>query len=214
MEMNNTAVFMPLDVAQFLLSAEDHITALLINPSQARQTDAVAASLRRELDGTELVVYTWPELLPEILDLMEMDMAMPRLLAVILYIVIGFGFWGTVLTMTMERLREFGVLLSVGMKRGSLSMVILLETLFISSIGALGGIVLSWTLLKLIDPIHLTGSSAETVLEMGFDPVIPMSFAPDLFYTQAFFVFLIAVVVFLFPLLKIYRLNVLEAARS
>ena len=41
--------------------------------------------------------------------------------------------------MTMERLREFGVLLSVGMKRGSLSMVILLETLFISSIGAVGG---------------------------------------------------------------------------
>jgi len=106
------------------------------------------------------------------------------------------------------------VLLSVGMKRGSLSMVILLETLFISSIGAVGGIALSWTILKLIDPIHLTGSSAETVLEMGFDPVIPMSFAPDLFYTQAFFVFLIAVVVFLFPLLKIYRLNVLEAARS
>ena len=69
------------------------------------------------------------------------------------------------------------------------------------------GIALSWTILKLIDPIHLTGSSAETVLEMGFDPVIPMSFAPDLFYTQAFFVFLIAVVVFLFPLLKIYRLK-------
>ncbi|MCC5924930.1 MAG: ABC transporter permease [Bacteroidetes bacterium] len=214
MEMNNTAVFMPLDAAQFLLSAEDQITALLINPSLARQTDAVAASLRSELDGTELVVYTWPELLPEILDLMEMDMAMPRLLAVILYIVIGFGFWGTVLTMTMERLREFGVLLSVGMKRGSLSMVILLETLFISIIGALSGMALSWTILKLIDPIHLTGNAAETVLDMGFDPVIPMSFAPDMFYTQALFVFLIAVVVFLFPLIKIHRLNVLEAARS
>lgn len=214
MEMNNAAVFMPLDAAQFLLSADDHITALLIQPESARLTEAVATSLRNELAETELAVYTWPELLPEILDLMEMDMAMPRLLAVILYIVIGFGFWGTVLTMTMERMREFGVLISVGMKRLRLSMVILLETLFISSIGALGGMGLSWIILKLIDPIHLTGSAAETVLEMGFDPVIPMSFAPDMFYTQAFFVFIIAVVVFLFPLMKIHRLNVLEAARS
>lgn len=214
MEMNNAAVFMPLDAAQFLLSADDHITALLIQPESARLTEAVATSLRNELAETELAVYTWPELLPEILDLMEMDMAMPRLLAVILYIVIGFGFWGTVLTMTMERMREFGVLISVGMKRLRLSMVILLETLFISSIGALGGMGLSWIILKLIDPIHLTGSAAETVLEMGFDPIIPMSFAPDMFYTQAFFVFLIAVVVFLFPLMKIHRLNVLEAARS
>ncbi len=212
--MNNSAVFLPLGSAQELLSADEHITGLLISLQQARQTDAVAASLRSTLEGGELVVFTWPELMPELLELMEMDLAVPRLLTLVLYVVIGLGFFGTVLTMTMERLREFGVLLSVGMKRGSLSLVLLIETLIISVMAVVSGILLSWALLKLIDPISLSGDAAQAVIDMGFDPVIPMSFAPDQFLVQGLYVFLIALIVFLFPLIKIMRLNILEAARS
>ncbi len=213
-DLNNSAVYLPIKTAQELLSAEDHITGLLINPYHERQTDAVAASIRNTLDDNELVVYTWPELMPELLELMEMDLAVPRLLTVVLYVVIGFGFLGTVLTMTMERLREFGVLLSVGMKRLNLSFVVFIETLFISVMGVVCGIVLSWGLLKWIDPINLSGEAAQAVIDMGFDPIIPMSFAPDQFYIQGFYVFLIAMAVFLFPLIKIVKLNILEAARS
>ncbi|MCC5940583.1 MAG: ABC transporter permease [Balneolaceae bacterium] len=213
-DMNNSVVYLPIRTAQELLSAENHITGLMINPYQERQTDAVAASIRNSFDDNELVVYTWPELMPEILELMEMDLAVPRLLTVVLYVVIGFGFLGTVLTMTMERLREFGVLLSVGMKRFNLSFVVFIETLFISVMGVLSGIVLSWGLLKWIDPINLSGDAAQAVIDMGFEPIIPMSFAPDQFYIQGLYVFLIAMAVFLFPLIKIVKLNILEAARS
>ncbi len=213
-DMNNSAVYLPLGTAQELLSAEEHITGLLISVQQARQTDAVAASLRSTLEDGELVVFTWPELMPELLELMEMDLAVPRLLTLVLYVVIGLGFFGTVLTMTMERLREFGVLLSVGMKRGSLSLVLFIETLIISIMAVASGILLSWVLLKLVDPIALSGEAAQAVIDMGFDPVIPMSFAPDQFFVQGLYVFLIALIVFLFPLVKILRLNILEAARS
>lgn len=213
-DMNNAVVYLPLLSAQALLSAEDHITGLMISLEQARQTNAVSASLRDALAGGELVVYTWPELMPELLELMEMDLAVPRLLTVVLYVVIGFGFFGTVLTMTMERLREFGVLLSVGMKRSSLSFVLFIETLIISILAVSFGILLSWSLLKLVDPIALSGDAAQAVIDMGFDPVIPMSFAPDQFFIQGLYVFLIALVVFLFPLTKILKLNILEAARS
>ncbi len=213
-DMNNSVVFLPIRPAQELLSAEDHITGLLISIGQARQTNAVAAAVRQALDDDELMVFTWPELMPELLELMEMDLAVPRLLTLVLYVVIGFGFFGTVLTMTMERLREFGVLLSVGMKRAHLCGVLLVETLIISVMAVTAGILLSWGLLKLIDPIALSGDAAQAVEDMGFDPVIPMSFAPDQFFIQGLYVFLIALVVFLFPLVKILRLNILEAARS
>ncbi|TVR28719.1 MAG: ABC transporter permease [Balneolaceae bacterium] len=213
-DMNNQAVYLPLDVAQYLLSADDHVTAVLITLQHERLTEPVAASLRTSLENNELVVYTWPELMPEILELMEMDLAMPRFLTVVLYVVIGFGFFGTILTMTMERLREFGVLLSVGMKRALLALVVFIETLFISIIGVLFGIGFAWSILKLIDPITLTGDAAQAVIDLGFEPVLPMSFAPDQFYAQGLYVFLIAMVVFLFPLLKVSRLNILDAARS
>ncbi len=213
-EMNNQLVYLPLKTAQEFLSAEERLTALMIAPQREGQTESVAATLRDQFADSELAVYTWPELMPELLELMEMDLAAPRLLTVVLYVVIGFGFFGTILTMTMERLREFGVLLSVGMKRTKLASVVFIETLFISFIGVIAGIILAWLVLKAIDPIVLSGEAAQAVIDLGFDPIIPMSFAADQFYTQGIYVFLIALIIFLFPLLKITRLNILEAARS
>ena len=213
-EMNNMAVYMPLPAAWFLLSAEDHLTSLLISPEQPRQTSRVTASLRGQLEAHDLVVLPWPELVPELLELMELDLAGPRFITFVLYVVIGFGFLSTVLTMTMERIREFGVLLSVGMKRARLCTVVFLETLFISSIGVLAGMAAAWSILWLINPIQLTGEAARALIDMGFEPLLPMSFAPDQFYIQGLYVFLIAMVVFLFPLIKIARLNILNAARS
>jgi len=213
-DMNNQVVYLPLDTAQWLLSAEGYVTKIMVNPYTERQTNPVAASLASTLENSELKVYTWPELMPEILELMELDLAVPRLLTVVLYVVIGFGFFGTILTMTMERLREFGVLLSIGMKRMNLSVVIFIETVLFSFMGVIAGLIAAWSILKLIDPITLSGDAAQAVIDLGFDPVIPMSFAPDQFYIQGFYVFLIAMAVFLFPLLKIARLNILDAARS
>jgi len=140
-DMDNQVVYLPLDMAQWLLSAEGYVTKIMVNPYTERQTSPVAASLANSLDNSELKVYTWPELMPEILELMELDLAVPRLLTVVLYVVIGFGFFGTILTMTMERLREFGVLLSIGMKRINLSVVILIETIFFSFIGVIAGLI-------------------------------------------------------------------------
>ncbi len=215
-DLNNQVVLMPLPEAQFLLSADGHITSLLIAPHQERHTGSVARSLNEKFADDELAAYTWDELLPELLELFEFDLAVPNLLTVVLYIVIGFGFFGTILTMTMERLREFGVLLSVGMKRGKLALVVFLETLFISVIGVLTGVVVSWLIIYYFhrNPIELTGDAAQAVIDMGWDPVLPMSFAADQFYTQGFFVFTVAMIVFLFPLVKIVTLNILEAARS
>ena len=216
--MNDQGVYLSLPVAQDLFSADDRISALLIAPERERQTESVAASFRREFDveEDELVVYTWPELMPELLELREFDLAPARFMTLVLYLVIGFGFLGTILTSTMERLREFGMLLSVGMRRGRLVSVVFLEMLFISVIGVVTGVILSWLIIYYLhlNPIELTGDAARAVMDMGFEPYLPMSFDADQFYMQAIYVFLVAMLVFLFPLIKIFRLNILEAAKK
>jgi len=215
-EMNDQAAYLPLETAQSLLSAEGYITALLFALDHARHTESVAESLRDEFQGEALKVFTWPELMPELLDFIRFDMAGAYLMSTILYVVIGFGFFGTVLTMTMERRREFGVLIAIGMKRLRLAFVVFLETLCISIIGVLSGLGAALAVLYYFHlyPITLGGDAAEAIIEMGWDPVLPVSFAPGLFYTQGAIVFFIAMVIFLYPLVKIARMDVLEAARS
>lgn len=215
-EMNDAMVYMHLEVAQELLSAEGYVTGLLISPDRVRNTDRIAEAIRSSLNDDELRVFTWQELMPELLDFIEFDIAGAYVMSGILYVVIGFGFFGTILMMTLERLREFGVLISVGMKRLSLAAVLFIETLMISIIGVLGGLFLTWLVLLYFhyNPIELTGSTAEAITEMGWDAILPVSFAPELFYMQGLIIFLLSLIIFLYPLTKIIRLNVLEAARS
>jgi putative ABC transport system permease protein len=215
-EMNDRIVYLSLTAAQELLAAEGYITNLLLVPEHPRDTDRIATALRDEFAGNDLRVLTWPELMPELLQLLRFDMAGSYLMSAILYVVIGFGFFGTVLTMTLERLKEFGILLSVGMQRKRLAIVVFLETLWISLLGVICGLAAAWLVLLYfhLNPIELTGNMAQTVIDMGWDPILPVSFAPELFYTQGIIVFVLAMLVFIYPLLKIVRLNVLAAARS
>lgn len=214
-EMNNQTVYLPLEKAQFILSAEEFVTSVLLVPERERHSKQIASNINQQFAEDELKAYLWPELIPELLQLLEFDLVGAYFMSAVLYLVIGFGFFGTVLTMTLERLHEFGVLISVGMKRSKLAMVILMETIFISVIGVILGIILSYLLLLYFhfNPIELTGDIAEMIVEMGWEAYLPMSFAADQFYMQGFIVFVIAMLVFLFPMIKVLKLNVLEAMR-
>lgn len=215
-EQDDQIVYLPIDVARQLLSAEGQITTLLVAPERASETEAIATALRRTFKDDGIRVLTWPELMPELLNLLRLDMAGSYLLSGILYIVIGFGFYATVLTMTLERLREFGTLISLGMKRTRLIRVIFLETLSISLIGVAAGLTLAWLVLFYfrLYPIRLRGDLAATVIDMGWEPILPVSFAANIFFSQGVIVFVLALVISLYPLLKIIRLDILTAARS
>ncbi len=216
-DIDNQIAYISLHDAQWLFSAEGHVTSLLVTPTQVRHYDQVAESIRRELGhDSEFAVLTWPEMMPELLQAIEFDNAGGHVVTGILYIVIAFGLFGTILTMTLERMREFGVLLSVGMQRVQLAGVVFLETFFISLLGVLAGFVLSFLLLIYfyLNPVELSGDAAGAMLAYGFEPILPVSLAPDLFYSQMIIIFLIAIVISLYPALKIIRLNILEAART
>lgn len=222
-DLDNQIVYLPLPAAQWLLSAESHLTSLLVTPREARHVEGVAGALREEVaeynersDEYKLVVRTWSEMMPELLQAIEFDRSSLLFITGILYVVIAFGLFGTILTMTLERMREFGVLLSVGMQRLQLAGVVFIETFFISVLGVIAGFILSYPLLIWFrhNPVKLTGDAAETMLEFGVEPIMPVSMAPQVFYSQMLVVFVIALAVSLYPTLKLIRLNILEAART
>jgi ABC-type lipoprotein release transport system permease subunit len=215
-EMDRQTVYLSLPQARYLLSAEEHVTSLLLLPRHKRDTDDIAQTVRTKLAGTELTVATWEELMPDLLEFIKFDMAGSYVLSIILYVVIGFGFFGTVLTLTLERRREFGVLLSVGLKRRLLSLIIFLETLMVSVTGVLIGWLLTTGILLYFvqNPIQLTGDLAESIMDYGWEPILPVSLDPGMFLSQGLIVFFLAVGISLYPMAKIARLKIIEASRS
>lgn len=215
-EFNEQIVYLKLEDAQYLLSAEGFVTSVLVTPTEVNFTEPVADALKAELNNENYNVKTWPELMPELLQAIEFDRAGGFVMLGILYVVIAFGLFGTILTMTLERLREFGVLLSIGVQRLQLISILFIETVIIGFIGVLVGCGLGFmvTYYFYLNPPELSGDAAGTMLEMGFEPVLPFSVAPDIFYTQGIVVFFLSILICLYPAVKIFWLNILDAART
>jgi putative ABC transport system permease protein len=215
-EFNNQMVYLSIPDAQWLFSMNEMVTNILITPDELRFNDEVAENLRSELSGENLKILTWQEMMPELIEALDFDRMSTRVFMGILYVVIGFGIFGTILTMTLERLREFGILLSVGMYRWKLAVVVFIETFFISILGVISGFGLGMVILGYFyfNPITLSGDMVELLEEMGFEPIMPMTIAPDIFLWQGSVIFLITTIICLYPSLKITTLNILDASRS
>ena len=68
--------------------------------------------------------------------------------------------------------------------------------------------------LRYNNPIPLEGDLAEAMLEFGVDPIIPFSIDAGIFINQTITVILIALIVIIYPLSKVLKLDILKSMRS
>jgi ABC-type antimicrobial peptide transport system permease subunit len=204
-----------LDYSQWLYAAPNRVTTLSIMINEAKKINEVHLAVSNLFDE-KYEVMMWSELMPELVQSIEVDNAGGIIMLGILYVVIGFGIFGTVMMMTAERTKEFGILISVGMKKWRLSYVSFLESLFLSFIGVLAGIIVSIPILYYLkqNPIPLTGEMADVMLKFGLDPIIPFRFAANIFVDQFLTVLVIAMISALYPLSYIRKLNPVKAMRK
>lgn len=215
-EFNNQIVYISIPDAQWLFSMDGLVSNILVTPENLRSNRQIAENIRSEFEDETLNILTWEEMMPELIEALDFDRMSTRVFMGILYVVIGFGIFGTILTMTLERLREFGILLSVGMYRWRLAFTVFIETFFISLLGVFSGFVLGLLVLGYFyfNPIMITGDMVGLFEEMGFEPVLPMAIAPDIFIWQGSVIFLISIAISFYPSIKIGTLNILDASRS
>ncbi|HCX25125.1 MAG TPA: hypothetical protein DHN29_24645 [Cytophagales bacterium] len=146
----------------------------------------------------------------------EIDSISGQIMVWILYAVIGFGMFGTFLMMTAERMYEFGVMMSIGMKRLVMQFTVFLEMLMMTSIGVIAGIGISLPFLiySYYHPIYFTGDSAEAIEKFGVEAAYFFSLEPSLFYNQAWVIFIMALILGFYPLYVIRKLKPVKAMRE
>jgi len=214
-DMNNQLIYMPLAQAQEFYTSPGRLTSISImldNPDQIGKTlDDLSA-----IDPENLEVMTWKEMLRELVNYIEGDNISGLFMLSILYLVVGFGILGTVLMMTMERRREFGIMVAVGMKRYKLSLIIFIESVIIGITGVIAGVALSLPFITYFHyhPIRLTGDMAEAVMEYNMEPILPFALTPDFFVYQSIVVIILTLVAVLYPVTVISRLKVVNAIKG
>lgn len=213
-QLNDNLVCLPLGVAQDLLSAPGLVTSWAIGIDDPDDLDIVRSAIAARM-GPGYEVLTWKQQIPDVERHIRMDGVSFWIWTGILYLIIGFGIFGTVLMMIAERRYEFGMLVAIGMGRAKLALVVLLETVLLSVLGAVAGAGLALPLVWYLRerPIRFTGDLAETYSRFGFEPVLPTLIDPGIFLQQTLVVLAIALAMGLYPLVGILRLNTLNAMR-
>jgi len=192
-------------------------TSAIISIRETEESDLLMTRERLSAaTGDGLAVRTWKEMNALLLNQMEADNKSGAIMIGILYLVIAFGVFGTVLMMMAERRREFGMLVSIGMQKGRLAKMISMEMLLVGFLGMLAGVAASLPLVFLgyARPLRFTGEMAKMYEDYGFEPVMPM-LLPDTYYLwQMVIVLLILFIAITFSVRKVFKMNVINALRA
>lgn len=122
------------------LSGKYHEIAILCD--NITETETVKSQIK-----TNNSVESWDQLSPELGYAQEAMSNFIYIFMGIILLALAFGIVNTMLMAVLERKREIGMLLSVGMDKRKVFTMIILETLFLAFIAALLGVLLSiWTI--------------------------------------------------------------------
>lgn len=217
-DIDNKLIIMTIPTAQKFFDAPGKITSLSVNLTSKSHRIMGNAQKRINLLLTDknTVAKTWEDLNPVLVQQIQGDSQTGMATLGMLYFIIFFGIFGTVLMMVAERTREFGVLIAIGMQKYKLKRIITIEMILLGIQGLIAGLLASTPVILYFYyyPILLKGDLGKMMEDYGWDAVMPTAWFGPYFYWQAIIVGTMVLLATIYPLRKINRLKEIEALRS
>lgn len=207
-ELNDQAVYLPLVQAQDLFGAYDIITTYVLSITSPSRLSETTEKLKATISN-QYEVMTWEEIVPAVAQHIKTDKASMYIIIGFLYLLIVFGVFGTQLMMMIERQREISMLVAIGMTKIKLIGSMLIESVLSVLVGCLLGIGISVPIVFYLNkyPIQFSGDTAKAFEQFGFEPIFPTSTEAIHFWSQALVVLIIGLVLSLYPVYRIIRLD-------
>ncbi len=211
----NDFAYLHIQKARDFFSAPGMVTSLAIMVDKYHHVESAKYHLVEQL-GKNYSGMTWNEMQPEIQQMIEGDRAGGVIMKAILYIVIGFGIFGTIIMMVAERRRESGIMVAIGMRKFKLELIMLYETILIGLSGVITGFLFSIPFIAyfVYHPIPLPEKVAEAYETFGLEPAMYFSMMPRVFVNQAITVLVITMFIAIYPVFKIAKLELVKALRG
>lgn len=188
-----------------------HEIAIRLN--SFKQVDSVYSKLSKAFPG--LSVKDWKLLAPELKVYYEiLDIQLYFFMGIILFALL-FGITNTMLMSVIERIREIGILIALGMKRSKVFSMIILETIALSLVGGFAGLIIGVIIVQMVNATGINlALFAEGLSQFGFStilyPVLPLSFYPVI----TLMIIVSAVIAAIYPAIKAIKLKPATAIRT
>jgi ABC-type lipoprotein release transport system permease subunit len=188
-----------------------HEVAIISN--NLAEIDTISGSLGAALPN--LSVRSWKEISPDLGYADEMMMQMLYIIIGIILMALSFGIINTMLMAVLERKRELGMLMSVGMNKTKVFFMVVIETVFISMVGGPIGVLLGYLTVvhfgKAGIDLSIIGKGLE---EFGVSTTIYPYLESSFYLNVTIMVIIAAILSSIYPAIKALQLKPAEAVRA
>lgn len=207
---DETTVFTRFADLDALLGTNGDMHEIAIILKDGKQSGIFAQKLKKEYPS--LLVQDWKELSPEIAQLMSIiDQSMYIIIGIIL-LALMFGIINTMLMAVLERQREFGMLMAIGMNKPRVFLMIVLETVMLSCAGIPAGILLTVTTVGWLGRAGINLSAfSQALSQYGFSNIVYPVLHVSMFGPITIMTALTAILSAIYPAIKALRFKPAEA---
>ena len=215
-EFDRSAIQIPLSTFQDVFSMDDAVHEVVVIAKSLSDVSKIKSKIQANLVGINsrksLKTLDWQDLMPGLRQAIEMDLVSGLIFYGLLIIVVAFSILNTFLMAIFERTKEFGVMMAIGTTPRRLTKVLLVESMAMTLIGIIAGIILGIvvTYYFQVHGIDFSGGS-ELLSQFGITgrmypklSLLSVSIGP---FMVLFFTFFAA----LYPALKIRSLRPVDA---
>ena len=216
-EMDAFTGFVHYKATEQLLSQPNAAHQVAVHLPDVFDTDTAVAQTKTLISTPNIEVLSWKEALPDIINMIEVDKIANLLINFVLFSIVALGIVNTMLMSVLERLNQFGVLMSIGVKLKLLVRMIVYEGIILGIIGSLVGIVLgiivSYPIVEYgLDLSNRVGDGIQIGGTVN-SAILYGKYSPTLIGVYALFALVFSVLSTFYPAYKLSTLNPIEAMR-
>ena len=199
----------------FAMQGRGH--SIVVRAPHIESVDGLMEKIRslQVMAGDEIALRHWDELQPGLRQAIQADMSSAAFMYFVLVVLVAFSVLNTQLMSVLERTREFGTMMALGLKPDRLARLVLQETALMTGLGLLlgiaGGFLLTWYLSH-------AGFSYPGMAEMAERFYLPERMYPVLSPLSITLgpavVALGSLLAAIYPATRLYRLSPIEAMRA
>lgn len=210
---DETVCFINQSDLEKLLSNANLIHEIVIRVEDINQLDNIKSILQNKLKN--LRVETWKDIAPELsLTTEYLYLELNIFMGIILFGLL-FGISNTVMMSVFDRIREFGVLMAIGMKRIRIFSLIIMESILLSFTGGLIGILISFTIIQILSKSGIDLSILESGLAAyGMSSFLYPKLPFHMYLSLGIMLTITSIIAAITPALKATKLRPAEAIRT
>lgn len=196
-----------------LLNIGENVHEIAYTTISGTDDEALANTLQAKFPNDK--VESWKEISPALVFMEQWMAATLKILIIIIMSALAFGIINTMLMAVLERIRELGMLMALGMKRVKVFLMIMLETIYLSTVGGPLGLLIGYATISYLGKtgIDLTDYS-EGLEAIGYDSILYPLLQPMDYIQIVIGVITTAFLASIYPAWKAIKLKPIDALHT